>query len=59
MVGNQPKQIVHETFNSKINRAKQTGGEQAVKHLVCKHEALILNPIPPKKKKKRYLEVNY
>jgi hypothetical protein len=38
---------------SKIIRPKYTRGvAQAVEHLVCKHEVLNSNSIPPKKKKK-------
>jgi hypothetical protein len=52
-LGDQTGQIVHETL-SKITRAKWTGSvAQAVESLLCKCEALSLNPRPTKKKKKK------
>jgi hypothetical protein len=47
-------QNVHETPISKITRAKWTGGvTQAVECLLCKHEALMANPNPTRKKRKK------
>jgi hypothetical protein len=54
----QPGQEVCDPI-SKIIRAKWTGYmAQVVKHLLSKHEALSLNPVPPKKKKLKGLKKN-
>jgi hypothetical protein len=48
----QCEQIVFETPISKIARTKWTGSvAQVVEYLLCKHEALSLNPSREKKKK--------
>jgi hypothetical protein len=53
-VQNQPREIVLETPVSKITRAKWTEGvAQAVKHLLCKCEALSSNASPTTNKRKK------
>jgi hypothetical protein len=58
MVRGQTKQVVPEAPSPKYSKAKWTGGvAQAVKGLLCKCEALSLNPSPTKKKKKKAAEI--
>jgi hypothetical protein len=55
VVLDQVGQIVRETPISKIIREKWTGVvTQSIGYLLCKHEALCLNPVHQKKKKKPY-----
>jgi hypothetical protein len=55
VIQGQTGKIVCVTIISKISREKWTGDvAQVVEYLLCKHEALSANPIPTKKKKKRY-----
>jgi hypothetical protein len=59
MVQGQLRQIVHLTPISTIPRAKWTRDvTQVIDHLLCKHEALVQTPAPPKKKEKEIQAVH-
>jgi hypothetical protein len=51
MVQSQLWQIVHETLSQKNPILKKAGGRaQVVEHLLSKHEAMSLTPVPAKRK---------